>query len=509
MIIPKYNRALNSYAQKFIDNLYENLEIHYNVNEILDIKKRNIINQITARYYCIYFSAMHKDNYKLKHHPELADKFNAFYSHIIYSAIDICFFTTYNPPLTDERLKTTFEKLIRKVGLKMQDYNDNKELSEAEIISQLTDYTRKEYENMLKDYNFSERDCLDPFYTYTLNRIRQEFSGELEKLKVKINQVINYDNSAGKIAMLVTVVPFCLLFFFIPLANILFAKNAEKIPAIILVSFFYLTFFTIFGICTLQTYKVKRKLDYIEKYNEYYGQYHRLGVDVLKIEISKSLSDYTDIDKQNEIIPVISDFRLNLTDEYGIVLPGVRLKVNENLDDNKISIFVRNKNILTTDFYTDRHIINKNNIDKIKKDLPEDKIEITIFDNTYYWIKEKFFNDIDKNIYMTRNDFLKYILNNITFSYIDKIFTSIEAFCLLQLVKANIKSGDTESQNALNATDFSIFDFHDIFLKIIQKGGSLKDINYVYEKIVYYSNKSKDKDFIAFSVCQDLAFSKK
>lgn len=86
----------------------------------------------------------------------------------------------------------------------------------------------------------------------------------------------------------------------------------------------------------------------------------------------------------------------------------------------------------------------------------------------------------------------------------DKIFTIQEAYCLLEIVKM-----DYDNDNIYSLTDFSTLDYRDIFMKIIEKGGSLKDIDYIFERIVNYSKTSNDKDFIAFSVCQDVAFNYK
>ena len=75
MIIPKYHKEVNHYAVKFLEDFYANLDCFDNVSE-LNLKDRNMINEILTRYYCAFFTLMHQENKKLMHHPELADDFN-------------------------------------------------------------------------------------------------------------------------------------------------------------------------------------------------------------------------------------------------------------------------------------------------------------------------------------------------------------------------------------------------------------------------------------------------
>lgn len=53
MIIPKYNKNVNRYAVKFSDDFYAALDFIDNASE-LNIKDRNMINDVLTRYYCVF-----------------------------------------------------------------------------------------------------------------------------------------------------------------------------------------------------------------------------------------------------------------------------------------------------------------------------------------------------------------------------------------------------------------------------------------------------------------------
>lgn len=97
---------------------------------------------------------MHQDDKKLLRYPELATRFNFLFSLLATEVVAIYFFTYPDPPLPDIRKKMSFETLIKRMGFKLCNLNQD-ELSDGEIYSQLVDYIYDKHKELFqKDYNF-------------------------------------------------------------------------------------------------------------------------------------------------------------------------------------------------------------------------------------------------------------------------------------------------------------------------------------------------------------------
>lgn len=505
MIIPKYRKEVNHYAVKFLEDFYGNLDCFENVTD-LNLKDRNMINDVVTRYYCTFFTLMHQEDKKLMHHPELATSFNFIFSVLMTEVAYIYFFTEPDPPLGDLRKKVSFETLVKRVGFKLHNLKQE-DLTNGEIVSKLFDYMYDKHKELFKkEYCFCSDWCMtekEKLRKFNLTGVISElYQTKFDDVKEKIAQIFNFDNNQMFWSLIISIIPFALLFFFVPALCLLMKVNTfEKVILVGLVVIFYVSFFSMFGYMFIACLKTKNKVDILESYESYYANYHKLGVDVLSILVSKKLLNYADPERQNKFLPIIADFRLNLIEKYGFVMPMVRILDDKNLENNKVVVRVRGREVCEFELYPDRFVISQENVEKNNIVIPEDVIKTNYESKIYYWIKDKFFKKIDNDLYMTREDFVKFVLNNVVFKYIDKIFTVQEAFCLLEMIKS-----DYHNEDIYSLTELNILDFRDIFIKIIEKGGSLKDLDYIFERIVNYSKSSKDKDFIAFSVCQDIVF---
>lgn len=508
MIIPKYRKEVNSYAIKFLDEFYATLDCFDNASD-LNIKDRNIINDVIIRYYCAFFTLMHQHDNNLMRHPELASNFNFIFSVLATEVASIYFFYNPDPPIGDMRKKVSFETLLKRVGFKLHNLKQD-ELTNGEIVNKLFDYMYDKHKELFKkEYAFEKDWGLDERFKlrkFNLTGIISElYDTKFTDLKQKISEIFNFENNQMFWGLLISIIPFALLFFFLPLICLLAsASNILLIKKIIYISlavFFYVSFFSMFAYMLIKCIKLKKKVDIIEEYESYYSKYEKLGVDVLSIQVSKTLLNYADPDRKNKFLPVIADFRLNLIEKYGFVMPMVRVTDSKNIQDYQVVVSVRGRNVCEFFLYPDKYVISEETAALNNIELPKDAIKFEYDEKVYYWINEKFFKNLDKDSFMTRDDFIKFVLNDITFKYIEKIFTVQEAYCILEIVKRDINNEDIYSLSDLN-----ILDFREIFIKILKKGGSIKDLDYVFERIVHYSKNSSDKDFIAFSVYQDLAF---
>lgn len=497
----KYNKDINNYASQFVQNFYENLDATEYVST-LNLKDRNNINDVLIRYYSYFFMLIHSKDKKLMHSPELATDFNSIFISLAIQAVRLYYFSNPEPKLEDTQKKLLLDSLIKAVGFKLVNLKQD-DLTNAEIVSSLFDFMYDQHKKMLENkYNFDDFSYMPQntkLRMFVLPKILYEnfIQSKLNDLKQKLYRIINFEDNESFKVLSSSIIPFCLLFFFLPLCGLAF----NNIKFIILVSIFYIGFFALFGYLLTTCLKIKNKIDAIKLYQNYYDHYQRLGVDIVSIYVSENLISYA----EDEMLYAISNLRLYLTDKKGFVTPYTRILDHEKLEDNTMIINVRGRKVCELKFYPDKFAMDEENIKAFNIKQPKDTQKTEFEGDCYYWVDKKYVKNIDEDFYFTPYGFIKIVLHQITFKYLDKIFTEEEAFALLELIASQYKNKDMSS-NIYELTDYSILDFKDIFVKILQKGGSIKDILYVFERIVHYSKSNKDLDTIAFAICQDLTF---
>ncbi len=496
MIIPKYKKHINRFAINFLDIFYETLENNFSGYE-LNLKDRNTINKIITRYYSIAFITVHSEDKNLLYHPELADKFNTFLALVFGEITEICYLVKPDPPVPENKKNSVFEYLIKKTISKFKRM-DKGDLTTDEVFSKIIDYIYDEHKKIFeKEYTFGDDWELSE-YTKINHFCSTHITKELDNKFTEFDNELNFllDKKSK------------LIYLFILIPIIIFATVSPLLIAKLTVQKYY--FICMFwGLCIIflgsilsVTMEYKKTLDTMKEYDNYYSQFYSLGVDTMKIEASESLGKYLDPDMKNFAIPTIADFRLNLIDEFGIVIPPIRIRIEDSIPDYNLSFKIRDKQIINVPFYGNKNVIWKKDIEKYEIKIPENSIEAEYKGDKYYFVEEKFCKNLEEDAYQKPEEYFKFILNDLVFEYIDKIYSAKETFCILDLLCSN----NYYDFDIYYATNLSIFDFRDIFVKIIQRGGKIKDIEAIFESILRHSKKTDDVDKIAFKVCQDLQF---
>ncbi len=491
MLIPKFNKEVNSYSQKFCSDFYFWFNNWFDIEHYeFTLNDKNVINKIIYKYYSFAFYMFHKENKELLRSPDLAIEFNVVMTILLVHITGSVFYMS-GEDLSENRRDKIYETLIRKTIYKW--YNTSTEnITEFELVQNLLDYIIDEFQNLVQlDLSEWKYDMDSKVHFFTKFKFMHNILST-GRLKEQAERVISFSMSIK--LWVITLMQFIMLMFFLPSVSLFVFKYR-----IILVVAFYIAFFAILGWCVFENFRVKKKIDILEKFSNN-RLYERLGVDILCIRFALPLFSYFDPDKENNLIPSISDFRLDLIDKIGWVLPSVRV-LDDSRMDNGISIDVRGREVLHFDFYTNKFIIFENDAKINNIMLPDNKIECAVEERTYYWVAEDFCKDLDREWYLTRDEFIKYILNYVAFCYIDEIFTIEDAYLLREIFAGSLSG--TEREECYDT--LSIFDLREIFVKIIQRGGSVKDIKFVRTKIMHYWKKTSDLDYIAFLVCNDLA----
>ena len=156
--------------------------------------------------------------------------------------------------------------------------------------------------------------------------------------------------------------------------------------------------------------------------------FENLDCDIIRFEIGSDLIQYG-----TDIGCVISNFREITKDTNGFIFPAIRIISNNNLQENEINVYIQDK------FISNRFLVF--NKEEVTKEILN-------------------------------------ILQEIYDIHIDKIFTC-------KIVEKYISKAQNECAYTVwhLTCSYSIIEIRDILLQIIKNKKSIKNINYIFEKI--------------------------
>ena len=237
--------------------------------------------------------------------------------------------------------------------------------------------------------------------------------------------------------------------------------------------------------------------------------YARLGVDILQIHLGVGLIEIADSKENGDLLAEIRGLRKNLTDEYGYVIPNIRLLDSASLDENEFSIYVRNREVLRGTCYPDKIMVNKNDWNNAEMPVPDD----TIFDvdpiskDLIYWIN---IEEIEKNYNKITVSPAKYIIKNLeecVLRHVDSIITISDTLKVVEISK----SYNPYYANTLIPSLITASDLRNIYVNLIIEKVKLQDIVLVFERLCDYARFNAKPDVLseqlrkvlAWSICKD------
>ncbi|MGM9993276.1 MAG: FHIPEP family type III secretion protein [Candidatus Avigastranaerophilus sp.] len=477
----------NKYTESFINELHNGI-CSSTLAEIPSQEDYAIIDEVIRKYYSSIFNNFYnKDSKytKFTHNPELAYDFNIMLINLIIEAVRLLFYK--DAPYTSFQKALFFEALIKTIGKEINKLEQQK-FSAPEIIENIIGEIDKEYKRITDNHSFNMTD-----YSLSIFNIVREYM----KQKITYIDSKRYDSfvffeddfrSFSNFVIIFSIAALLPAIFLNP-ENIYFQiMNKIILILIILISFVFPGL-----IIHIQKTFVKMKLFYNP-----YNYYQRLGTDTISIHVCGDEIIYTDPEQKNLVLPALADVRLNLTDKYGFVLPLIRVW-DSSAFKTGYKIFLHSNEILHLDISMEDLIITDEKVKEYNITINENYIKKETEFGTFYTINKKYEKDIDKNIFYTGVEYLKEIMKKTALKYINLIFTIEETFALLELYSGCFPAGYKIISQQLN-----IYELKEIFIKLLQKHCSLKDIVYVMEKIIKYSKTSKDTDYIAFQIYDDM-----
>ena len=219
--------------------------------------------------------------------------------------------------------------------------------------------------------------------------------------------------------------------------------------------------------------------------------YERLGVDIIELQVGEGLLPIADPDQEGQLLPKTAALRQQLTDELGYILPSIRIRDFEKLDNNEYTIIVRGTEAGSGFVYPGRYMVIADDWEKKCDFIPEDAIiSVTPIDNIQcFWLNEK---DLEKipNIKATAPvDIMLKHLEYVAIKYIDSILTTTDIIKYLEL-------SEPASGYVIGSLRERLYveDIRKIFVNLIKEHVPVKDVLLIFDRLADFARFTTEVD---------------
>ncbi|HSA07091.1 MAG TPA: flagellar biosynthesis protein FlhA [Candidatus Gastranaerophilales bacterium] len=223
--------------------------------------------------------------------------------------------------------------------------------------------------------------------------------------------------------------------------------------------------------------------------------YERLGVDILSLQVGNDLLVIADPEKEGQLLAKIAALRQRMTDQFGYIIPSIRIMDSTAIGENEYLISIRNNDVATGTVYADRLMIMSEQWDSSGKPVPQDVI--TGVDPTYhqpvYWVKPDVIKKEDNFTTVDPANAIVSHLQECVRKYVDEIMTKTDVIKLMELVKTQ----DPTLVNDLVPAIISTSDLRKIFVNLIREKISIKDIIFIFERLCDFARYSREPDILS------------
>lgn len=223
--------------------------------------------------------------------------------------------------------------------------------------------------------------------------------------------------------------------------------------------------------------------------------YERLGVDILSLQVGNGLLGIADPEQEGQLLGKIAGLRQRMTDEFGYIIPSIRIMDSSAIGDNEYLISIRNNPVSIGTVYPERLMVISDQWESIGKAVPPDVI--TGLDPTYqqpvYWVRPEQIQEGDRVTAIDATDTIISHLQDSVRKYVDEIMTKTDVIKLMELVKTQ----DPTLVNDLVPAIISTSDLRKIFVNMLREKVSIKDIIFIFERLCDYARFSKEPDILS------------
>lgn len=222
--------------------------------------------------------------------------------------------------------------------------------------------------------------------------------------------------------------------------------------------------------------------------------YERLGVDTLSLKVSEELVPLVDTDSEDKenLFPEIIKMRYESADEYGYIIPSIRIFDSEALGPYEFSIDVRGLEVFKSTAYPEHLMFYLDELHTDKK-IKEAIYEIdTLTGREIVWIKK----EETKDYWVEGISASEYIAKAINFAAVK---FADDLFDYQMLLKYCELVGNTNPFLVENLVPevISFADLRYIFTSLIAERVSIKDITLIFSKLNDFAEDSTREDLLS------------
>ena len=223
--------------------------------------------------------------------------------------------------------------------------------------------------------------------------------------------------------------------------------------------------------------------------------YERMGVDPLSLQVGANLLKIADPEQDGQLLGKIAGLRTRLTDELGFILPNVRIMDSMSLGPYEYLLSIRGNPVATGRVYPDHFMVFTNAYQAAGITPPADAIRDK--DPTYQadvvWVPAEQIAPEVQNGAVEATDTVIAHLQEIVIKYVDEVMSKMDVLKLMELMK---QSDPTVIQE-LVPNMLTPNDLRKLFVNLIREKVSIKDIQFIFERLSDYARFSKEPDVLS------------
>jgi flagellar biosynthesis protein FlhA len=223
--------------------------------------------------------------------------------------------------------------------------------------------------------------------------------------------------------------------------------------------------------------------------------YERMGVDVLSLQVGASLLQIADPEQDGQLLGKIAGLRTRLTDELGFILPNIRIMDSTEIEPYEYLISIRGNPVATGKVYPGYYMILQSYFDNYGVTPPAQVIQgiDSSLNVPALWVTQADIPEQLQTLAVESTDAVITHLQMIVIKYVDDVMTKIDVLKLMELMRGSDPSVIQELvPNMLTPNDL-----RKIFVNLIREKVSIKDIQFIFERLSDYARFSRESDTLS------------
>ncbi|MEB3245349.1 MAG: flagellar biosynthesis protein FlhA [Vampirovibrionales bacterium] len=222
--------------------------------------------------------------------------------------------------------------------------------------------------------------------------------------------------------------------------------------------------------------------------------YEKLGVDPVSLMVGVNLLKIADPEQDGQLLGKIAGLRSRLTDELGFILPNIRI-MDGNVGPNEYLISVRSNPVASGNVYPDTYMLMAGAFEAAGLPIPKNAImdKEPTYMTDVAWLEASDIPPALQNQVMEPTDVIIAHMREISIKYVDDIMTKMDILKLMELVRMH----DQSLVQELVPTILTPNDLRKIFVNLINEKVSIKDIQFIFERLGDYARFSKEPDVLS------------